>query len=64
MSEDGFRLLSEGRVQDFNSWRMSNLTVKLDFAGKDLSVKNISGAYLKYAKLDDTAWFEQVIEKD
>src|SRR5688572_30907746 len=46
VSEEGFKLLVEGKVRDFNSWRMKNLTLKPDFTGKDLSGKNISGAYL------------------
>ena len=46
MSEEGFRLLTEGRVKDFNNWRMKNLTVRPDFTGKDLSGKNIPCAYL------------------
>lgn len=44
--EEGFKLLTEDKVQEFNSWRMRNLTVKLDFAGRNFSSKNISGAYL------------------
>jgi uncharacterized protein YjbI with pentapeptide repeats len=46
--EEGFRLLIEGKINDFNAWRMlsKNLKVKLDFSGRDFSGKDLSGALL------------------
>ena len=46
--EEGFRMLTEGKIKEFNRWRMmmKNLTVKLDFSGKDFSGKDMSYAYL------------------
>jgi uncharacterized protein YjbI with pentapeptide repeats len=45
--EEGFKLLTEGKIQEFNSWRMmaKNLRVKLDFSHRDLG-KDMSGAFL------------------
>ena len=46
--EEGFKLLTEGRIQEFNSWRMmaKNLRVKLDFSNRDFSGKDMSRAFL------------------
>ena len=46
--EEGFRLLTEGKIKEFNKWRMmmKNLTVKLDFSGRDFSGKDVSCAFL------------------
>ncbi|MDQ3872976.1 MAG: pentapeptide repeat-containing protein [Thermoproteota archaeon] len=46
--EEGFRLLIEGKINDFNAWRMmsKNLTVKFDFSDRDFSGKDLSGAFL------------------
>ena len=40
--EEAIRLLTVSNIEDFNRWRMKNLTVKpiiggIDFVGKDLS---------------------------
>jgi uncharacterized protein YjbI with pentapeptide repeats len=46
--EEGFKLLTEGTIQEFNSWRMmeKNLRVKLDFSNRDFSGKDVSRAFL------------------
>ena len=46
--EEGFRLLSEGKIKEFNRWRMmpKNLIIKLDFSGRSFSDMDISGALL------------------
>ena len=45
--DEGFRMLSEGKIKEFNRWRMKkNLTLKLDFSDKDFSGKDMSYAYL------------------
>ena len=52
--EEGFKLLTEGKIQEFNSWRMmaKNLRVKLDFSDRDFSGKDISGAFLNGVTAD------------
>ena len=46
--EEGFRMLSEGKIKEFNRWRMmtKNLTIKLNFSSRDFSGKDLSHAYL------------------
>ena len=44
--DEGLTLLLEEKVNEFNEWRLENLTIKLDFTGTDFSNKDISNAYL------------------
>lgn len=44
--EEAVRLLNNSQIQDFNIWRMKNLTVKLDLSGRNFSGKNLSQALL------------------
>ena len=52
--EEGFKLLTEGKIQEFNLWRMmaKNLRVKLDFSDRDFSGKDISRAFLNVVIAD------------
>jgi uncharacterized protein YjbI with pentapeptide repeats len=42
-------LLHDIKIQDFNQWRMKNLTVRPDINGQDFSSKNLSVAYVNGA---------------
>lgn len=44
--DEGLILLIEEQIDEFNQWRMKNLTLKLDYTGADFSNKDISNAYL------------------
>lgn len=44
--DEGLNLLRNGRNREFNRWRMSNLTLKLDFSGMNLSKAQLQGTYL------------------
>ena len=44
--DEGLTLLLEEKVDEFNEWRLENLTIKLDFTGTDFSNKDFSNAYL------------------
>ena len=43
---EGLLLLQNEQIDEFNEWRMKNLTLKLVFDGKDFSNRDISNAYL------------------
>src|SRR5919109_527791 len=49
--DEGKKLLQEMRIDDYNRWRMKNLTIKPDISGDNLSGKNLSGADLNGALL-------------
>ena len=44
--DEGLIMLLEEQVDEFNQWRMKNLTLKLDYTGADFSNKDMSNAYL------------------
>ncbi|HEX5518987.1 MAG TPA: pentapeptide repeat-containing protein, partial [Candidatus Nitrosocosmicus sp.] len=44
--DEGLLFLKNERIDEFNKWRMKNLTLKLTFDKTDLSAKNISNAFL------------------
>jgi uncharacterized protein YjbI with pentapeptide repeats len=52
--DEGLKLLQDELIDEFNKWRMKNLTVKLSFDNLDLSNKNLSNAYLNGVSLVDT----------
>jgi uncharacterized protein YjbI with pentapeptide repeats len=51
---EGKTLLQEMKIQDYNRWRMENLTIRPDFSGEIFSGLDLSGAYLNGVKLNKT----------
>ena len=43
--ENWINLLLEEKIYDFNKWRMKNLIIRPDISGKNLSNKDLYGAY-------------------
>ena len=43
---EGIRLLREMKIQEYNNWRMENLTITPDISGENFSGNDLSGAYL------------------
>jgi len=50
---EGLLLLQNENIDEFNKWRMRNLTLKLAFDKIDFSKKNISNAFLNGASFID-----------
>jgi uncharacterized protein YjbI with pentapeptide repeats len=42
--------LQESKIEQFNEWRMANISVKIDLSGMDFSGKDLSNVYLNGIK--------------
>ena len=54
MHAEGKTLLQENKIQEYNRWRMENLTIRPDFSDESFSGHDLSGAYLNGANLTKT----------
>ncbi len=61
-NEEGLALLKEGKIKEFNYWRMKNLTLKLDISNEDFSNRNLSGAFLNGTKAENVNFSRSVLE--
>ena len=44
---EGIKLLQDMKIQDYNSWKMKNKSIRpLDISGQDYLGKDLSGVYL------------------
>ena len=59
--EEGLTLLLEENVNEFNEWRLKNLTLKLDFTETDFSNKDISKAYLNGITFTDCNFTNSIV---
>lgn len=55
-SSNGIDLLKRESVAEFNKWRISNLTLKLDISGQDFLGKNLEGAFLNGVVANGTSF--------
>ena len=46
---EGIKLLQDMKIQDYNQWRMKNITIRPDLRDQDFSGKDLSRAYLNGA---------------
>ncbi len=59
---EGLLLLQNENINEFNKWRMKNLTLKLAFDKIDFSRKNISNAFLN-GNLNNTNFMGSNLQK-
>ena len=51
---DWYELLSNSKIEEFNKWRLANLTTKLDISEKKISGTDLSNAFLSGIKCTNT----------